>query len=59
MNMKYNIKLDHLSRKGKLWKLNLITDVSDVIMHQLPYESTRLLNILFKNLWMVPCTQLQ
>ena len=37
---------------------HLITDVSDAIMHQLPNESTKLLNILFKNLGMVSHVQL-
>ena len=40
-------------------QLHLITNVIDAIMHQLPNESTKLLNILFKNLWMVLYAQLQ
>ena len=38
---------------------HLFTDVNDVIMYQLPNESTKLLNILFKNLWMVLYAQMQ
>ena len=39
--------------------VHFITDVNDAIMHQLPNESTKFLNILFKNLWMVSYAQLQ
>ena len=38
---------------------HLITDVNDTIMHQLSNEPTKLLKILFKNLWMVLHAQLQ
>ena len=38
---------------------DIILDINDAIMHQLPNESTKRLNILFKNLWVISYAQLQ
>ena len=39
--------------------LSLITNFDDAIMQQLPNLSTKLLNSMFKNLWIVSYAQLQ
>ena len=38
---------------------DIILDVTDAIMHQLPNESAKRLNILFKNLWVISYAQQQ
>ena len=43
-------ELDLTNVTGTSYHCHLVTDVNDEIMHQLSNESTKLLNILFKNL---------
>ena len=54
---KSELNLSNVTGTSYHW-CHLITDVNDAIMHQLPNEPTKLLNI-FKNLWMVWYAQLQ